>query len=142
MKQLKNRICYDMCNDCGSSGAPVYYRHKDGGVYEFIGFCSTYVDGVTLNLVAYKPKSGNTRYVRILEHFHSSFKEIKPEFEYQWLAKNRISGNYHNRLLFYGDFETEENAYERFRRESFEDMIDFNEYDLVKIEETKSLKDV
>ena len=61
MKKPNNRICYDMCDDCGSSET-IYYKHKDGGVYEVLGYCSTYVDGVTLNLIAYRPKGDVTRY--------------------------------------------------------------------------------
>ena len=130
-----------MCDDCGSSET-IYYKHKDGGVYEFIGFCSTYVDGVTLNLVAYRPKGGITRYVRTVEHFHNSFKEIKPEYEYQWLLKSKESKDYRKTLAFYGSYETEEYALERLKKESFEHMIDWQDYDLVKIRETKRLRDV
>ena len=108
MKKPNNRIC--------GSSETIYYKHKDGGVYEVLGYCDTYVDGVTLNLIAYKQKGGVTRYVRTVEHFHNSFKGIKPEYEYQWLAKNRASGEYCNRLIFYGDFETEQNASERFKK--------------------------
>ena len=141
MKQIKNRICYDMCDDCGSSET-VYYKHKDGGIYEVLGYCNTYVDGVTLNLIAYRPKSGITRYVRTVEHFHNSFKEIKPEYEYQWLLKSKEHGDYRSTLAFRGDFEIEEYAPERFRRESIQNMEDWQEYDLVKIRETKRLRDV
>ena len=141
MKQIKNRICYDMCDDCGSSET-VYYKHKDGGIYEVLGYCNTYVDGVTLNLIAYRPKSGITRYVRTVEHFHNSFKEIKPEYEYQWLLKSKEHGDYRSTLAFYGKYETEEYAQERLKKEDFESMIDWQEYDLVKIRETKRLRDV
>ena len=144
MKQIKNRICYDMCDDCGSSETPVYYKHKDGGIYEVLGYCNTYVDGVTLNLIAYRPKGDVVRYVRTVEHFHNSFKEIKPEYEYQWLLKGKKPKHWHIRstLAFRGDFEIEEYAPERFRRESIQNMEDWQEYDLVKIRETKRLRDV
>ena len=145
MKQIKNRICYDMCDDCGSSEIPVYYKHKDGGIYEVLGYCNTYVDGVTLNLIAYRPKGDVVRYVRTVEHFHNTFKEIKPEYEYQWLLKSKEHGDYRSTLAFYGSYETEEYALERLERlknESFEQMIDWQDYDLVKIQDTKRLRDV
>ena len=104
MKKPNNRICYEWIDDFGSSARssslPVYYKHKDGGIYEFIGFCSTYVDGVTLNLVAYRPKGGVTKYVRTVEHFHNSFKEIKPEYEYQWLIRNKKTKEFYSSLAF------------------------------------------
>ena len=98
MKKPNNRICANN-RICGSSET-IYYKHKDGGVYEVLGYCNTYVDGVTLNLVAYRPKGGVARYVRTVEHFHNSFKEIKPEFEYQWLAKKQKN----KRILFIVSF--------------------------------------
>ena len=141
MKKPNNRICYDMCDDCGSSET-IYYKHKDGGIYEVLGYCNTYVDGVTLNLIAYRPKGGITRYVRTVEHFHNSFKEIKPVYEYQWLIRNKKTKEFYSSLAFYGEYETEEYALERLKIESFEYLIDWQDYDLVKIEETKRLRDV
>ena len=85
---------------------------------------------------------GITRYVRTVEHFHNSFKEIKPEYEYQWLLKSKEHGDYSSSLAFYGKYETEEYALERLKKEAFESMIDWQEYDLVKIRETKRLRNV
>ena len=142
MKNPNSRIYFDMCDEGAGCYTPTYYRHKDGGVYEFIGFCSTYVDGVTLNLVAYRPKGDVTRYVRTVEHFHNSFKQINPEYEYQWLIRNKKTKEFNPSLAFYGEYETEEYALERLKKEAFEYLIDWQDYDLVKIEETKRLRNV
>ena len=79
---------------------------------------------------------------QIQGHFASAFKEIKPEYEYQFLLRNKKTGSFSRNLAFYGNFETEEYAPERFRQESIQNMEDWQEFDLIKIEETKRLRNV
>lgn len=57
-------------------------------------------------------------------------------------SRGEKHGDYRSSLAFYGRYETEEYALERLKKEAFESMIDWQEYDLVKIRETKRLRDV
>lgn len=116
------------------------YKHKDGGIYILRGYVGTAFDGNNYTLVAYSPEDENSKhevYFRTQAHFNSAFKEVKEEYEYQWLILNKESNKYYHTLAFYGDYATENSVLERFKRWI---EIDYTKNQLVKIEETKRLK--
>ena len=150
-----NKICYEWVDDKGSvspmpevkpaRNAPKRYKHKDGAIYTLKGYVGLPFEGYNYILVAYSPEDKNREhevYFRTQGHFAESFKEVKEEYEYQWLEKNKATGSFSRSLAFRGEFETEEYALVRFKRDAFEDMIDWREYELIKIEETKRVRNV
>lgn len=129
-----------------SADEPKKFKHKDGEIYLLRGYTGILFQGTYYTLVAYSPADENMShqvYFRTEGHFASSFKEIKEEYEYQWLLKDRTSYGFYSNLAFFGHYETEEYAQQRWEDSAGLDyLLDHNQWCLIKIEESKRLRSI
>lgn len=111
-------------------------------IYIYQGSTTCLFGGIIHVLVIFIQEGKSDLRFMTTENFFKNFKQVKDEYEYQYLIMNKSTNEIKQTLAFSAAFETEEYAENRFKHECMESCLDWREYSLIKIEETKRLRRV